>query len=150
MTTNNITQINWKPTRHRAGKKSSLLDIFLTTCPNRNDGCHYVPNSLSEHEAVLVDLFTEDSQIKEQFYLKSNQENITWNKLEPMIAESSLLNSLFSTNDTDVIANSILGETSKILDTLAPVKRVQIKKLDKDNMSPETRELKGLLNIQIT
>ena len=45
-----LTQLNFKPTWHMPGKKSSLLDLYYANCPNLIDGVANVLNLLSEHD----------------------------------------------------------------------------------------------------
>ena len=95
---NNLTQMNCKPTRHRHGQKLSLLDLFITNCSNKVNGVQYVLNSL-----------------------------------------------LPST-----MANSIISDISNIINLLSLETRVQLKKSEHSSLSKETREMKRLLNLQIT
>ena len=57
----NLTQLNWKPTLHRARHKSSLLDMFLTICPNKMNEVAQGSNGLSEHEVVAFKLHSDSN-----------------------------------------------------------------------------------------
>ena len=47
---NDICQLNFKNTWHRAGKRSSLLDLYFSNVPRLIDGVQNVVNSLSKHD----------------------------------------------------------------------------------------------------
>merc|ERR1711954_627910 len=53
-----MVQVNWKPTRHQQGCRSSLLDLFLTNIPERVTNVENFVNTLSEHEGVRCTLQT--------------------------------------------------------------------------------------------
>ena len=148
--TNNLTQMNWEPTRHRSGNKSSLVDIFLSNSPNKIDGVEYVPNSLSEHEAIMISLFTDDIQVQPQFFSSCNFSDVNWNNLEPLINNSEKLNDMFHSRDPDVIASSIIEDTNRFIDILAPASRKQRTKHKNEGLSQEIRDFKKGLNEQIT
>ena len=48
----NLVQMNHKPTRHMIGQKSSLLDLILTSIPERILNVENFLNTLLEHEGV--------------------------------------------------------------------------------------------------
>ena len=150
ITINNMTQVNWSPTRHRIGQKSTLLDIFISNCPGKINGVTYVPNSLSEHEGVLMTLHNEDIQIQPQFFSRCCYKKVIWNNLEPLITNSNILNSVFSSRDPDYITNSLLDETNRFMDLLAPITQHQRTKKSKDGLNNEIRNFKLKMNVQIT
>ena len=48
--TQNLSQMNFKPTRHQVGCKSSLLDLFISNIPEMITNIKKFLNTMSEHE----------------------------------------------------------------------------------------------------
>lgn len=64
MLKNGLAQVNFENTWHRPGKRSSLLDLFYTTDPNNIDGVENTVNTLSEHDAMKINLHTNENHTK--------------------------------------------------------------------------------------
>jgi len=84
---NQLVQINFKNTWHRAGEKSSLLDLIYLTVPQTTDGVVNTPNVLSEHDCVKIDLHTKEQLVKPQFSVQRIYKNLTYNNLINLLDE---------------------------------------------------------------
>ena len=62
---NNLQLINTKPTRHRYGQRSTLIDLIFVDNPLKCNNWLNVTNLTSEHEGVLFDYCINDAMIKE-------------------------------------------------------------------------------------
>ena len=62
-----LAQLNFLNTWHRVGKRSSLLDVFLSNKPHRATEIVNVENMMSEHERILLQLDCKASMRQKQF-----------------------------------------------------------------------------------
>jgi len=63
--TQNLAQMNFKPTHHQVGCKSSLLDSFISNIPGRITNVEKFLNTMSEHKGVKCTIHTK-TQINTQ------------------------------------------------------------------------------------
>ena len=80
---------------------------------------------------------------KRQFINVRDNRNLVYEKLEPMINNSVDFQEMFSSTDADVIANLLVKGWTKIIDELAPNKRIQLKNNNEDIISDEAKKLKS-------
>ena len=73
---NKISQLNFKATRHCIGQRSSLLDLYLTTSPDKCTNVHNIVNLSSEHEGVALTFKIKGAINKDQFSTIRNTRNI--------------------------------------------------------------------------
>ena len=127
---NDLCQMNRKNTWHRPGKRSSLLDIFFSNCPNLIDGVQNMVNTLSEHDGVRVNFHTSEIISKPLFTTRRIYKNVTHDKLLEILDEkrNSKIQSIFSSQDPDRIASTILEELNNALKNLMVIKKEQTKK----------------------
>merc|ERR1712112_444009 len=82
---NSLAQMNFKNTWHRPGRKSSLLDLFYTDKPHRVTKIQNTVNILSEHEGVVMNFDCKAQMRQNQFFVKRDYCNLTWDRIEPDI-----------------------------------------------------------------
>merc|ERR1711954_307349 len=128
MTTCNMTQLNWLPTRHQAGCNSSLLDIFLSNILERISGIKNFYNTMSEHEGVMCTLMTKTPVKEVKSILLRDYKLATFDIIQPMIDSNSNLQSLFSDQDLEVISKKLVDGVKEITDAVVIKKRVQARK----------------------
>ena len=78
---NNLTLLNRKPTRHRQGNSSSLLDMFLTNTQNHR-------NPISDHDSVSTLLHSNDLTIPQQFFMHRDYKNLNFSAMEPFLTKN--------------------------------------------------------------
>ena len=88
MLTENISQLNFKPTRHQTGCKSSLLDLYLSTIPERIKNVENVMNTLSGHEGIRCVVQLKGDFRKANSFALRKFTNCTFNVMQPMVDES--------------------------------------------------------------
>ena len=127
MDQNDFCLINWEPTRHWSGSRSSLVDHFITNCPNYIDNIQTKHNCIADHDSVSCLLHTEILIDRPQFMLKRNWTNLTRDNLKYEIHNNDQLCSVFAMTSTNKIWNVILLQMNSIINKLAPGKIVQLK-----------------------
>merc|ERR1711954_349526 len=125
MATCNLSQLNWKPTRHQAGCNSSLLDIFISNIPERISGIENFYNTMSEHEGVMCTILTKTPIKETKSILLRDHTLVKYEIIQPMIDSSQLLQSLFSDQDPDLIAKKLVDGVKEITDVIVTKKRIQ-------------------------
>ena len=125
--TNNLAQLNHKPTRHQSGCNSSLLDLFLTNVPERATNIENFNNITSEHEGVSMILHTKSQIKKPKSRVIRRYENATFETMQPLIDENIKLQSLFSDHDPEIIANKLIDGLKDITDIVVSKQRIQVK-----------------------
>ena len=123
--TNNLSQLNWKPTRHQAGCNSSLLDIFASNIPERISEIENFYNTMSEHEGVSCTVLTKTPVKEAKSILLRDYTLVKFEIIQPMIDNSQLLQSLFCDQDPELIAKKLVDGVKEITDVIVTKKRIQ-------------------------
>merc|ERR1711954_605256 len=118
-------QLNFKPTRHRTGHKSSLLDIFFCNFPKRVKNMENFLNTLSEHEGVRCVVHPKTEIKSPNTFLMRNYKDCTFNILQPMVDENVKLQTLFSNLDPVTIAEKLMTGLKEVTDPVIIKKRIQ-------------------------
>ena len=82
---NELVQMNYKPTRHCRGQKSSLLDLIFTNRPLLCENISNIPNLTSEHENLQLDIRVKPKIIRPQFLTIRNYQDLNYNNIMPLI-----------------------------------------------------------------
>ena len=114
---NDLVLINKEPTWFRPGRKKSLLDLFLLDHPQHVLSCKNVINITSKHAGVLLQMNLNLEIQKQQFITVRNYRNITWENIEPILANDNDLNTLFSNTDPDIVADKLLRGLNNIVNS---------------------------------
>ena len=123
----NCTQLNWKPTRFRAGQRPTCLDLVISNVPAKIADISPVTNLTSEHEGISCKYSDSDFSCPEQFNCFRRYKNVTTtNILNCMNME--LYNAIFSMSEPDDIANNIINMMTETIDILAPIVKHQIRR----------------------
>ena len=146
MIKNSLVVHNSEPTFFRNSQKS-CIDHILSNCPTKisnirthiNDNSNNYTNikasiinndnaTLSVHALLSWNYNSKDIHIPQQFKSIRNYRLLTKDKLQSMISNNNILNSIFSETDPNIIANSLISELTNIIEILSPSKKVQCKK----------------------
>ena len=128
LNTQGLVVVNKELTWSRPGRRKSLLDLFVLDNPQLVMKCINVVNIMSEHAGVSMTINVALKKKNQQFITTRNFKNLTWENLEPKIQEEKSLNDLFATQDPNIVAENLLSGLNKIINKLAPPKRIQINK----------------------
>ena len=123
-----LQQINFKPTRHQMGNKSSLLDLFLTNIPQRISNIENVLNTTSEHQCVKCVILLKSSIRQSQSFLRRDYSRCSFANMQPLVDSSHKLQSLFSSQDPELISEKLVQGLKEITDHLVEKRRIQKRK----------------------
>ena len=73
---NNLSQLNFEPTRHWPGKKSTLIDHFMTNAPNMVDGVQTLKSHIADHSLVKLQFHSRVLKSRPQFRKVRNFSNV--------------------------------------------------------------------------
>ena len=82
-TKHNVGQLNHKATRHRMNQRSTLIDLFLSNCPEKCTKIVNGTNTTSEHDFVTMTLTKEKVIKSPQFFESRNTKHLNYATLEP-------------------------------------------------------------------
>ena len=128
LNTQGLVVVNKELTWSGPGRRKSLLDLFVLDNPQLVMNCINIVNIMSEHAGVSMTINVALKKKNQQFITTRNFKNLTWENLEPKIQEEKSLNDLFATQDPDIVAENLLSGLNKIINKLAPPKRIKINK----------------------
>merc|ERR1711954_168249 len=92
-------------------------------------------NFCSEHDSIVTVIKLTPITVNNQFINTRDTRNITPDNLNSMIENNQKLTEIFSEKDPNQIANTFITEMNQIIDILAPTRRIQINKLNKNKIS---------------
>ena len=143
---NSLISHNSDPTFFR-GETKSCIDHIISNCPTKisnvrthiqSNGSNYInigANIINTQNAILSDhaflscnYNAKDISIPQQFKIIRNSNLLTREALARHILNNLTLNSIFSLTDPNEIANIIIFELSRIIEFLAPAKKIQCSK----------------------
>ena len=123
----NLVQLNWLATRHRTGQRSTLIDLFFSTAPDKCTNCQNVINLTSEHEGVRIDMNINKAVIKQQFAIVRNQRALNAHSLLEELKAVNYFTEESKLEDVTEITNAVKSKLNSIVTKLAPFKRIQLK-----------------------
>ena len=127
---NKVAQMNFKATRHQAGQRSSLLDLWLSNCPSKCSEISNVTNLSSEHEGVKLTLNIKGAVIKRQFAVVRSYKELNAKNILAELERLGNFDQELEYDNPDDIADGVKMKLNKVIEKLAPGKRIQIKKRD--------------------
>ena len=77
-----------------------------------------------------------------QFFSVRDNRKLVNQNLQPLVDAGEELQTLFAETDLDIVAEKYINGWNKIINSIAPLKRIQIKKSHDDLISRETKKLK--------
>ena len=147
---NDITQHNHKHTRYVSHQPPSCIDHIYSNCPNNIKNIETKRNIFSDHCTITGQYHAKEIIYQQKFFLKRNFHLLTKNELSKYIQSSSILQTIFQSQDPNYIANTITDEINNIINIIAPAKKVQVKKNFEPFISHEILEQQKKVNEQLT
>merc|ERR1711954_97254 len=124
---NNLKRLNHENTRFMPGHKPSLLDVFYTNTTDKIDGVETKPNILSEHSLVKLNLHTNLPKKKTQFRVIRKYDDVIFARLQDILDKNQDINSMFTGDNIDNIAEIINGSMNSAVKSLMTKKLIQMK-----------------------
>ena len=128
-----------EPTRKQGADIASTLDILLTNNPSTITSTFLV-NSSSDHKVVIYERKTAEK--KKESNCRKTRTLKKYSK-ERMVKEINveMINSLMGTEDTNLIANVLIGHLTECLNKVAPWKTIQTRHQYAPYLSSDTKEM---------
>ena len=98
-------------------------------------------NLASEHEAVSVNFKISEAITKQQFRIIRNTKNLNATNILKLLNEVDNFEAELKLNDVDNIMERMLEKLNNIVESLAPSKKVQVRKDTKLTKNKEVRKL---------
>ena len=92
---------------------------------------------------MVIDIVNQDIIRKRQFFNTRDTRKLVYKNLEPAIEKSDDFKKMLVAEDPDDIAQYLVTGWDKIINMLAPTKRIQLKKNNEDIITKQAAELKG-------
>ena len=125
---NNLTRLNHNATRHMPGQKPSLLDLFYTNRPSKFDGVETLPNLLSEHSLVKLNMHTNLPKKATKFQVFRRYDNVVFSRIQELLDKDEEIQKIFLTEDVNFIADRINNALNSTVKALMWKKIVQTRK----------------------
>ena len=101
----NLTLLNWKPTCFMSGQVPSLLDLFITSVPNKFSNTTYVNTLASKHFGVKTSFSDTDYTCNQQFLSYRDLKKVTrWDDID-QIQLNPQFDAIFQIEDPELIAS---------------------------------------------
>ena len=120
-----LKQMNKDNTQFSIHQNPSLLDLFLSSDPTKINKIHNVKTGLSDHEGVVCSINCKHIDLKPQFCIVRNYQNMTADKIMTKIDSNAELQSIFTKTDPKRIANILNTELNLIAEELITETKVQ-------------------------
>ena len=137
---NNLAFLNDEPTRFISGVDPSCIDHIITNCPEKFFNTNTVKTNISDHCCLVSNYKNKKIKYQPKKIKIRNYRNLTKTKLENAIIFNQNLDMIFNYNDPDTIANIFQSEFNSIIDFLAPLKVVNLKKNYAPYLSNELKD----------
>ena len=129
---NNIYRLNSEFTRHQKNCKPSIIDHIYANCKLKMSKVNTIPSIFSDH-CMLVTIYTSKYGIYKPKYMRiRNTKLLTKTRLKQYVDQNENLNSIFSLEDPNAVAEIIHIELNSIIESIAPSRIIQCK----DNYLP--------------
>ena len=125
-----LAQLNFKATRHQQGQRSSLLDLWFSNCPSKCTDIANITNLSSEHEGVKLTIKIKGAIVKSQFAIVRSYKELNAANIMMELGKLDNFEDALKSSDPNEIAEIVKTKLNKVVEKLAPSKRVQIKKKD--------------------
>ena len=148
---NNLFLHNSKPTFHRKGQRSTLIDHIISNCQEKVNSVEQKRSNVADHDLISVKYHSKELSINPQFRHQRNLKNINRsNMINWLIKNEEKVNNILSLTDTNNITNSIIDLMNMIVEELAPEKIIQIKKDDQPYIDNEIKIISKEANEELT
>ena len=122
-----ISQCNNEYTRIVSHQQPSCIDKIYCNMPNKICNVRTIDNIESDHRYILARYITNEPVYQPKFILKRNYTELTAYNINDYIERSENLNLIFTSNDSDFIAECLQLELNAIYNALAPGRLTQFK-----------------------
>ena len=127
LNTYSIAQCNNEYTRITSHQHPSTIDKIYTNKPNKMTNIRTMNNIDSDHKFIVARYLCNEPAYHPKFIKKRDYTNLTYCKINEYVTRSEILDTVFQSEDSDYIAETLHMELNAIYNTLAPSSIVQYK-----------------------
>ena len=150
---NDLTILNNKFTRYAPHQAPSTLDHVVTNTPAFMGDVQTKHNIISDHCSLTVDFLSKTREYVPRFKFIRNWKLASPDSLRYAVSKNINLQNLLQVECPDKVAETLQEELNKIINELAPEKRVMINKTNQPYLSADLQEriveVNGLLTAAI-
>ena len=136
-----VTIINDQPTYFPQGKAPTSIDHVTSTNPNQISNMSNIVHGESQHKILSFTRLTKAPISPPRYKQVRDYRNIEPLEFQNLLWSSHSLKEACINTDPNVTANLIIGSLTEALDTVAPLKRIQIKSNNVPYLSNRTRSI---------
>ena len=114
-------------TRVTSHQNRSIIDKIYTNRPNKINNIRTCNNIDSDHKYICARYITKEAPYTPKFIFKRDYKDLTSHNINDYIDRSEFLNEIFTSNDSDFIAETLQIELNAIYNALAPGRYEQFK-----------------------
>ena len=135
-----VSQLVTGATRFERGQPQSGLDHLYSNKPDKLSSIQTYFTGMSDHKLLKVIRYTKAFKQLPRYVRKRVFKNFDEKEFLQKLNESNV-NEILELNDANAATNLLIGKLTAILDTLAPIKTIQIKSKYVPGLSEETKQL---------
>ena len=131
-------------TRCWRGQSDSCLDLLFTNTPEKLSQVRAFTRGYSDHKLVIGTRFTKNIKDNTRYTIKRSYKNFDKDIFLQRVRETNMMD-IYMSQDTNTAAEMLTAKINVILDSMAPIKKIQMRK----NYAPWlTPELKDRMNLR--
>ena len=123
------------------GQRSTFIDLLIASNPLKCSNWRNICNLTSEHEGVICDYNFKDAMIKEQFRVIRDNRQLNYVNISKKLEEVGYFNDEIKLEDVDALTMAVKEKLNKVLQSLAPMKRIQLKRETEFKRDEETTKI---------
>ena len=127
---------NYEPTFGIKKENYSTIDHIYNNCPKKLINVSTLDCNFSDHQMLRFKYLTKAQIIKPRFKNIRNLNLLNNKTLNLHLKQSQELNTVFSMTNPNLIANTLQDELTLIINTIAPQKRIQVKNIHSNFLTP--------------
>ena len=128
-------------TRYAPHQKPSIIDHVISNCPHLIDPIDTKVTCISDHCSLTFNVRAKPENLSPRFRYQRNLANLSAENLIREVEMSQKLQTIYQYSDPNLVAPIIRDELDRIINLLAPKKRVQVRS-KKNHIDPEFKEQK--------
>ena len=134
------TVINTKPTKIYEDKPNSFIDHLITNYPQKILHHKVLDHAFSDHLMVLFTISNKKVINHQKYRIIRKFEQIDWDQLNAELATDQRIQLAETSDDANIICDTIINTVNELMDRQQPTKRVQISNKIPEFASETTKE----------
>ena len=140
-----VAQLVTGATRIERGQPRSGLDHLYSNRPEKLSQVKTFLTGMSDHKLVKVIRYTKSFKILPRYVKKRSFKNFNEEAFKTKLAESNL-EEILTCYDVNIAAETLVDKVNSILDSMAPIKTIQVRAHYVPGLEEDTKKLQGERN----